>query len=189
MRIAIDIDGVLADQLKPTLAEANEQFGVEVKPNQIETWDEPIPGTPTDIKTEIEAALERPDFVRTMPMICGAAKAIQTLKHRGHTLVIATNRPERILGPTQEWLSENDIPFDELHSTEHMTKADIPAEVLIDDYYRNIEEFTQDGRCGILFQRPYNLGYIQDNSDSSSIRLANGWDEVLQTLRTCIMDK
>lgn len=185
MKIAIDVDGVLADQLAPTLTSINDVFGVTVQPEEITTWDEDIPGTPTDIKTEIEAALEDPQFVREMPVIEGAVEAVSKLERDSHYIIIATNRPEAIIDATEDWLIGHGIPFDEIHSTEEKSKADIAADVLIDDYYRNLERFTHDGRSGILYQRPYNLEYLSGLNEHTPICSADGWEAVLDVLCSC----
>lgn len=164
MNIAVDVDGVLAEQVKPVLDRLNDRFEEEIirelgrpmRKSDIKTWDEPIPGTDTNIKIEIEKAHEDPEYVLSMPVINGARPTLEELKSHGFNITIATSRTNVSSEATKEWLRSKSIPYDEYVSTNGSSKAILDAETLIDDYPRNVTDFTESGRCGILFQQPWN---------------------------------
>ena len=62
--IAIDVDGVLAEQVVPTLLRIKDKYGISLSKEQITAWEFPIGNT--DIKTEIELAEMEADFVKSM---------------------------------------------------------------------------------------------------------------------------
>lgn len=184
MNIAIDVDGVLAEQVEPVLERVNERYGDQISDElgrpmdkaDIKSWDEPIPGTGTNIKIEIESALKDPDFILSLPVIDGAQSAIDDLKSKGFEITIATSRGNASSKPTKEWLDGKSISYDEYISTNGSSKSVLDAETLVDDYPGNISEFIEGGRNGILFHQPWNSSYSPSNQPRSY--RAKSWQHV-----------
>ncbi len=81
MRVAIDIDGVIADQIAGVLERIEKQYGVRMTREEVRAWDQPVPGTTTDIKIEIEKALSTdPTYILGMPAIEGSVESIARLR-------------------------------------------------------------------------------------------------------------
>jgi uncharacterized HAD superfamily protein len=73
---AVDIDGVLADQVPHVLSRANPQFGIHMTKADIASWNTPVGNVPFD--QLIATYFLDSKFVMTMPELEGAK---QVLKH------------------------------------------------------------------------------------------------------------
>ena len=187
MKIAVDVDGVLADHVSAVLSRLrteHEDF-TRTKPTMTH-WDEALPSLDTSLKSEIEAAESDPAFVYDMAPIEGAIEGTTTLADRGHELVIVTARPEKNLSMTHEWLEANGIPHDheESLSTRGQMKTVADAEVLIDDFPGHIRDFAEAGTYAILFVQPWNKAQVDDLTESPRIFAAEGWDQVLDIIQS-----
>ena len=183
MQLLIDIDGVIADQVTPVLKKLNQQLGLSVTREQIRTWDEPI--GPTDIKTEIEAALLDPEFVLTMDLIDGAREALAMLA-RSHQITIATNRAPEATLPTKQWLARNSIPYSNYINTAVSGKGKLVGDVLVDDYPGNALDFSNSGMLAILFGQPWNTGDESANAGIADGRMvrAQNWGHVVEIINS-----
>lgn len=177
MNIGVDIDGVLADQVPAALAaiEANHQMS---KPD-IQTWDEPIPRAETDIETVLIEPLQDPVFVRSMDTVDGAVAGMQELSQQGYCLHIVTDRPEVARGPTEEWLHQQEIPYDKIRFTNGNSKSSVDVDVLIDDYPKNITKFVSAGGHGLLFSQPWNRSTTMTRENCYRVK---DWEEVLSMI-------
>ncbi len=181
MKVAIDVDGVLANQVPPVLRLLNRKYGLNVRKRNIRRWDEPI--ADTDIKVEIEGNLLNPNFLNNMRLINGAKDAANQISKK-HYIVIATNRDPKVVIQTQNWLNRKGIPFNEFISTKIEGKGAVDADVLIDDYPGNIVEFQAKNRYAILFDQPWNREFDIEKEvpESKKVYRAHGWKEVLRFL-------
>ncbi len=94
LRIGVDVDGVLADQIRGVLPRIKQRHGVTLTPEQVIHWKLPIGDT--DIAQEIVAAMTSDtDYVRSMRPHDGAVPAIRAL-YRENWLVVVTARPKDI---------------------------------------------------------------------------------------------
>ena len=181
MTIAVDVDGVLADQVTPVLDIIKDEYGVTMKKEDVKSWDEPIPGTSSNVKIEIEDSHKDDNHVLSMPVIDDARNVLHHIKSDGHVVVIATNRINVSRGATEQWLVDNDIPYDSFFNINGGSKSDVEADVIIDDYPPNVNTFISESRYGILFLQPWN------RSDSclnhSRVHGARGWTEVYKIIR------
>ena len=184
MRIAIDVDGVLAEQVPAALGKIKSRNAdVWMNKSDVTEWDADIPESDTDIKQLIETELRDPEFVRSMSPVGGATEGMQRLAREGHKLVIVTDRPSPSIGPTEDWLSSLGVPDDEIISTNGRTKAETRTDVLIDDYPGNVGSFLDNDRYAILFSQPWNTGSNITNLNSRAFRAQN-WIEVVETIST-----
>lgn len=177
LTVVVDVDGVLADQVTPVLEELNRRHGSSYVKKDIRHWDEPLPLAHTDIKTAIESSHQNPDFVKSMNPIENASEVVRELS-KYLEVFIATNRTSVADQPTREWLKSNNIPYDSYHNTSLEGKGVIQGDIIIDDYPKNVLEFTaKPNRVGILFAQPWN-----ENDTSligkNNIFRAKGWLEV-----------
>lgn len=178
MNVAVDVDGVLAEQVPPVLESVREKYGVQMVKEDVRTWAEDIPDSDSNIKVEIETRLEQPEFVRSMPPVEGAVDAMRRLASDGHRLVVATARDEVATEATKEWLDRHGFPFDEIRHVENGEKQTLDADVLIDDYPRNLTSFTESGGVGILFEQPWNSDFEHPGDETGEFHVAAGWEDV-----------
>jgi 5'(3')-deoxyribonucleotidase len=178
--IALDIDGVLAEQVPQVLARAEKEMGVRMTKEQITAWDTPVGGTPFD--RLIAVYLLDPEFVITMPVVEGASFAVKTIRTKCKTFA-ASNRPKETEQATIEWLTQKfNFTPDMFQNTTGTEKSDIAAHALIDDYIPNLKSFTAGGhgRKGILFSQPWNTHHdeIAELESKDIIKTINGWKEI-----------
>jgi len=184
--VAIDVDGVLAEQVIPVLQKIKEKYGIILTKEQITEWDYRIDNI-TDIKTEIESAEMEEDFVKTMLPIEGCREALDILSQNFH-IVIATNRHPLTDSWTREWLRTNRIKYHRIVNT-HVEGKSLPEfQILIDDYVGNIEEFVtsgSDSRQAILFSQPWNTAHqsLMPFILTKRVYIATDWSKVVDLIR------
>lgn len=110
----------------------------------------------------------------------GARRGLEQLHELGHTLVVATMRPENAREDTEAWLALffNKIPF-ELVITQGHNKNSVEASILIDDNPDTVRAWAGTYRKAILFDAPWNRA---DVHTGLMIQRAHGWDEVVQMI-------
>jgi len=179
MRIGIDIDGVLGEQVPHVLRRVNAKYGLSLRKRDIKSWGEPV--GPSDIEREIEEALPDRSYVVTMPLVRGARAGLATLAAT-HSITLVTTRPEGVNGATLEWAKRKGLTFHSLQNARSRGKRDVDVDVLIDDGLHNVREFAQRGRVAILFSQPWNQDrtVIQDLMLEKKVVVATGWPHVLQ---------
>jgi len=187
MRIAVDVDGVLADHVSAVLSRLRTEHEDFTRTKSSMThWDEQLPELNTSLKPEIEAAESDPEFILNMAPIDGAIEGTITLAELGHELVIVTARPEKNLQMTHEWLEGNNIPHrcEESLSTRGQMKTISDATVLIDDFPGHIRDFANNGEYAILFVQPWNESQVNELTKSPRIFAADGWSEVIEIIES-----
>jgi len=111
-RIAVDIDGVVAD----ILSTAIEYFG---EPRQKGTYSffEMFPMVP---ENEINQWLYLPSTYKRMPVIEGAREGILALEEMGWDVFYVTSRPSCASAATRGWLYRNDLAVEHcpIHSVD-----------------------------------------------------------------------
>jgi 5'(3')-deoxyribonucleotidase len=182
--IAVDMDGVLVEQVVPVLQKVKQEMGVELNKGDITEWEYPFEGT--NIKTEIIRAEREKEFVLQMPSMEYAREALQILSKK-FDVVIATSRERCTDSWSQEWLDKHGVPYRDFVNTGSQGKSLTDADIIIDDYIENIEAFIRKGppdRQAILFAQPWNhdTGNIADLLKSGKVRVANSWQTVLALL-------
>jgi len=176
MDIAIDVDGVLAEQVIPVLNLIEEKYGVTMQKSDIKSWDEPIPNTNSNIKIEIEESHENDQYVLSMPVIDGARSVVNELKREGHEIYIVTSRVSQSNYATERWLNKNNIKYNKFYNTNGIKKSLIKTDLLIDDYPGNISDFVSRRRYAILFLQPWNNGHRCLESDR--VFSAHEWTQI-----------
>jgi 5'(3')-deoxyribonucleotidase len=182
--IAVDMDGVLVEQVIPVLEKLKQEMDVDLKKCDITDWEYPI--KETNIKIEIERAEREEEFVRQMPPMKDATEAMQILSGK-FDIVIATSRESVTNSWSHNWLDSHGIPYKEFVNTSSQGKALPSVDLLIDDYIGNIANFIRTGTPGrqaILFAQPWNhdTRQINDLVASGKVRIAHSWKTVLAIL-------
>ena len=114
LRIAVDVDGVLANQIDGIAKRLNPKLDKPIEYEDITHWRYEFEGT--DIAREIlSAMLVDPTYVSEMPVHEGANEMLDAF-HVGDEIVILTARPPEVLGLTEVWLRENRLRFDAIVS-------------------------------------------------------------------------
>jgi 5'(3')-deoxyribonucleotidase len=152
--VAVDIDGVLANQIDGILPRIQKRLGIRLSYDAITEWRLPLNGT--DIAEEINAALDDDDYILSMPVHSGAQHLVNGLYPRA-TIDLVTARPPRTRSATLQWLSHHGFTFDELVNIKIEKKSSHRPDFLVDDYIGNIKEYLANTRgTAILVSQPWN---------------------------------
>lgn len=183
--IAVDVDGILANQVLPLLPKIAAKFGVDLKYENVTEWDLPLANT--DIATLIRDEQKSKEYILSLPTIAGASIAMNKLIKK-YKVAIVTARPPESDPWTKQWLIENDIPYDDYFNQKEGTKQNIAAAVslLIDDYQKNIEEFLSNSNgAAILYSQPWNgnRDTLHDYIAKGRLVVVDNWEEVVSTVR------
>lgn len=156
LRIGIDVDGVLADQIEGILPRIKARLGIFVSSReQVTDW--ALPLGESDIAREINSAIAGDsEYVRDMQPHSGAQDVIREV-YRENIVVIVTARPASVQELTKAWLDDNGLPYDEIISTKEAKKSLHGLDVLVDDYLGNvIEVLSNSDGVGIVMDQPWN---------------------------------
>lgn len=178
MRIGIDVDGVLGNQIVGLLPIIGEKYGKKLKYEDVNDWNLPV--NDTNIAKIIEEAQEDESYILEMPLHANARKVVEKIE-RANNIIIITSRPKVHDDLTKRWLFLNKIPYDKYFNAMNSFKSKYRVNLLIDDYIENIKEFlnTTNG-IAILFNQPWNQNrdelakWYEDNR----LFTANDWNDV-----------
>lgn len=178
--IALDVDGVLADQVPHVLRRAEAEMGVKMTKDQIIAWDTAVGQIPFD--QLILKYLQDPEFVLTMPVMEQARLGVDTIRKTNDTIV-ASSRPKETENYTVQWLKDN-FAFDarQFKNTTDSGKSRLKADLLIDDNIGNINGFVAASKhhLAILFAQPWNTqrNGIRQMIKNKRIVVKASWDEI-----------
>ncbi|MFW6436068.1 MAG: 5' nucleotidase, NT5C type [Halococcoides sp.] len=178
MRIAVDVDGVIADRIGSIVERIDDCYGVQLAATDITEYDFSIPDTDVDIHDVVDASTDDPEHLLGVSPIVGAVDGMQAL-HEHHEVLIATHRPERIHEYTKQWLQENDVPYNEFLTECGPRKCAVEADTLVDDRPANVRAFHRRKGRSILFEQPWN----SSESYQTTITVVEDWAELT---RVCI---
>jgi 5'(3')-deoxyribonucleotidase len=171
MRIAIDMDEVIADPISKFIKLYNRDFGVPLD-LILEPGKEVYQHVPADVNRKWYEYINEKGFFRDLPVIPGSIEAIQKLQEN-HDVYIATAAMEfrNSLEDKFDWLQEH-FPFIPWTNIIFCGNKVLDVDVLIDDRIKNFAEFK--GRP-LLFSSPHNL-LITD------YERVDTWEQVLEKL-------
>ena len=173
LRIAVDMDEVIADSLRKHLSQYNQRTGTNLTPEMISQRGlaEVIPGKDRD---EFNAIPHAPGFFADLEVIAGSREALLELsRHHDVYITSAAMEVPSSFADKFQWMEKN-FPF--IPPSRMVFCGDkniINAHVLIDDRSRHFKGFRG---TGILFTAPHNA---RENADLR----ANNWNDVLQILQ------
>jgi 5'(3')-deoxyribonucleotidase len=178
MRIAVDVDGVLADRVGAVLSTVRDRHGVAVEPADVDRWEYVVPGPDEAITSVISrVTADDPDHLLDCSPVPGATEAMRRLA-RDHHVVVATHRDRSLHGLTREWFEAHDIPYHEFLDDCGPDKAHVDADVLVDDKPANVRTFARERGWAVLFSQPWNAGVTVGDA----VSVADDWSDVLGTL-------
>jgi 5'-nucleotidase len=168
-RIAVDMDGVLADVVEQFFRYDEKDFG------RRKTWEEAKGKKEIEVFPKIREYVYTKGFFRTTPVIEGSQEILFELNKNYEIFIVsaATEFPQS-LSEKQEWLNEH-FPFIQWQQMVFCgLKTIIEADIMIDDHFKNLDHFK---RTTILFSQPHNL--LQD---AGRHKRANSWKEIAEML-------
>lgn len=155
--IAVDIDGVIANQVHDLLRRVKEDYGIDLAFEDINEYNPPI--GPVDFWHVITEAQKDFRYLRDMPPFPGAADAFECLQQYFRVGVV-TARPDYLADLTEEWLDANrfypDFCYVGAEGKKHL--LDEKFDFLIEDYPKNVQAYLDHCTDGVavLLERPWN---------------------------------
>ncbi len=157
MKIAFDVDNVLADSMTCWCKKATKHLGRAVTREEITSHKivRSIPMSPPEIfKLQDEVWTEWRDLHTTEEHL---SRKLGILRKNGFQVFVVTSRPLRSINSVKKWLARQKIPYDEFHAIgPYKSKSEIEADALVDDAPDQISEFIRTGRTGFLYAQPWN---------------------------------
>jgi len=170
MKVTVDIDGVLSDVVGHILPILNIKYGTNYQYKDINHWDFPINGI--SIGEHLKEYFFNQEFLLTTPEIEGAREAlIKIAKH--HEITIVTGRPEYTKRYTYLWLNDR-FMYNNIIFTNKKTIQSTGCDLLIDDYFKYIDDFSNSGGKTIQLLQPWNENYIAEEVNY----VATKWKEI-----------
>lgn len=186
MKIAIDIDDVLANFLPTLLDFHNTTYKTNYEKEHFKTFHlwETWGGTREEAIDKVFHFYETEEF-KNIAVIEGAKDAVKLLK-QNHELIVVTARPEDLRSKTEEWISTH-FPglFSDIHIANRFSKSGPQttkallcekhgADMLIDDSLDYALECVAPHRKILLFDNPWN----QHPELPTGIHRVRSWEEI-----------
>jgi 5'-nucleotidase len=170
-RIAIDMDGVLADTETQYITWYYNTYGVKVSYDELVGKPE---GDGFPDKTAVGKFLLTPGFFRSLPLMPGAVEAVaELMKDFEIFIVSAAMEFPKSLSEKQEWLCHH-FPFISWSNVVFCgDKSVIQADYMIDDHHKNLAKFKG---TPILFNAAHNTLI----TDYQRVR---SWKEVVELIK------
>ena len=164
-RILVDMDGVIADVYTRFFELYEKETGKKKTMNEIIGFKE------AEAFPEVHRWVETPGFFRTIPVMNESQRVLKLLNERYDIVIVsmATEFPYR-LTDKQLWLNDN-FPFISwkqvvLCGNKNLIKADL----MIDDHFKNLDNFEGDT---IMYIQPHNI-----NNTSHNYKTVSSWTEI-----------
>ncbi|MFQ5969264.1 MAG: hypothetical protein ACE5J2_02050 [Nitrososphaerales archaeon] len=167
MKIALDVDGVLADIILVWVDDYNRTHKKSVNKNDIVHWDfwKDLGLNKYSFYQELSKCWSRWKEVPAMEQ--GIANAVETLRSVGKVDIV-TAREEATSEYVTQWLEHNDIKYDDYVTVpDGRDKADLGYDIFIDDSPHNVIRIAAKGKNALLYDQPWNKSI----SDSKIIRI------------------
>lgn len=180
MKIAVDIDGVLADQVGAVLKVIEKEYGLRYLKSDVNRAHWTFSGR--EIWSEISRLLADPEYTLSVPLIEGSQRGIEQLAD--HNVFVVTARRPNTEDATKQWLSTHFPCLTEYYHARTGMKHNIPSDVLIDDLDMNIVEFVKSDpdRCGILFVHPWSINGTDIANYSKQVHYCPEWKSVIRAI-------
>lgn len=188
--VAVDLDGVLGDQVEGVLSRLREESRRSFPRQRIVAWNSRLGRVPFD--KLMQRYLMDPKFVESMRVVPGSKRGMARLMRMAKVAVL-TKRPQVTRAPTVKWVYNHFGKKPRVAIFEANPKSRFPARILVDDNLDNAADFAQSGRnrCSVLFSRPWNRdrSSVRPLIEAGKIVVAKDWDQVTKAVRKAVSDK
>ena len=181
LKIAVDIDGVLADQVGAVLRVIEKEYGLKYLTSDVNRAHWTFSGR--EIRSEIASLLAHPEYTLSVPLIEGSQKGIGQIV-ADHNVCVVTARRPNAEDATKKWLGIHFPCLTEYYRAAIGMKHSIPSDLLIDDLDINVVDFVKSdpGRRGILFVHPWSLNGTDIENYSNQVHYCPEWKSVVRAI-------
>ncbi|MEE1947293.1 5'(3')-deoxyribonucleotidase [Pedobacter sp. KR3-3] len=171
MKIAIDMDEVLADPIHKFIELYNRDYGIPLD-LKLDAGNEIYHHVPEQINNKWFDYINEKGFFRNLPVIEGSVEAVKKLQEQHEVYIVSAAMEFRnSLEDKLDWLNEH-FPFISWRNIIFCGDKIVNVDVMIDDRIKNFIDFK--GRP-LLFTSPHNL-LITD------YERVDNWQQVLDKL-------
>jgi 5'(3')-deoxyribonucleotidase len=180
LKIAVDVDGVLADQVGAVLKVIENEYGLKYLKSDVDRAHWTFSGR--EIWSEIARLLADPNYTLNIPLIEGSQRGISQLID--HDIFVVTARRPNSENATKQWLRIHFPCLTKYYRASTGAKHTIPSDVLIDDLDINIVEFVKSdpARRGILFVHPWSINGTDIEDYSDQVHYCPKWESVVRAI-------
>jgi len=190
LRIGIDIDEVLAEQVVSLVKFYNKEKGKSFSRDDFFSYYWPdVLGCTLEEAVDLDNRFKESEDFDNLDAVNGSKEAIKNLSF--HDLIVITSRPTKFESKTMNWLDThfNNLFDDVLHSSDfhtgnglNKTKGEICKELdldlLIDDQGAYVLDCAKKGIKAILLDAPWN----QDCPEHKNIIRVKDWHEIVERI-------
>ncbi len=175
LKIAVDLDGVLAETMFAWCKRANEELGTHLTTEDLDTW-----------ASWSKIGIKKDDFYRLLdevwdtwedipPTESRIAEKVAKVEELGD-LDIVTGRSKRTVEAARKWLDHYRVGYRRfVRVLGWRDKVFLNYDVYIDDAPELMPLISRGGRAwGILYDRPWN----RDVTDMPRVLKAKSWDQM-----------
>ncbi len=179
LRIAVDLDGVLAETMEAWCRIANERFGTRLKLEDLDTWTSwRKTGITQDQFFEVlDATWDAWEGIPpTEPDLAKKVARVEKLA----SLDIVTGRSKKTVESAKQWLSHHKIPYERFIRVQGWRdKVFLKYDVYIDDAPELMPLISRNPVMhGILYERPWN----RDVPDMARVSKVDSWVKIPKVL-------
>lgn len=160
MKIGIDLDGTIADNLNLLVDTLNLHCGKALVGDEIYQYNLCKVYSISEAEFFSLMSEREEEIITTSPVIPFARRNIQQLVKEGWQVHIITARNPRYSNVTEKWLRQQNIPYSGLHLLDSHDKLEVCKELgvrlMIEDNIHNSYQLANDGINVILFNAPHN---------------------------------
>jgi len=164
IKIAVDIDGVLADILHPLATRIKADFGHDIQPDHLEKFELADTLKEFGIKSTwlLKCFKDEWFWSQASPYEDNIA-TVNAWREKGHEIHLVTGREQFTAIATSAWLKKYKVGYDKLQFSrvmkkyEYMLEENIP--VIFEDRVFEANKCGSYGLRAFVVRRPYNLEY------------------------------
>lgn len=179
MKIALDVDSVLADVIIIWIQVYRELYGRSLKKSDADTWDfwKNLKMTLKQFESIFTETWNR--WREIPPTEEDLAQKVQNLRRSGRVDIV-TGRSSETVPNVKRWLKHQKIEYETfVRVPSNSFKGDLPYDVFIDDSPHNIAGAAGNNRYSILYDQPWN----QDVEPHPNIFRVENLGEAIQIIK------
>ena len=179
LKIAVDLDGVLAETMEAWCRRVNEIYGTRLRLDDLDSWTSwrKIGVTKDDFFRILDETWDAwEDIPPTEP---GLAEKVERVEKLG-SLDIVTGRSRQTVESAKSWLSHHKIPYQRFVRVRGWRdKVFLNYDVYIDDAPELMPLISRNPKMrGILYARPWNQGV----ADMPRVYKVESWNRIPEVL-------
>ena len=166
-RLAIDMDQVICDLLTVWIDRYNNDYGDNLKKEDITEWNWHHLTKP-ECGKKVYEYLDDQNMFENLPVIEGSQEVVKELSEKYEILIVTAPWNVYNVIPKYKWLKKHFAFIDERNYVFTRNKSLVKADWLIDDKAKNFEGFVGQG---LLYDAPHN------KNENRYPRMKN-WEEI-----------